>query len=84
MNEKINLWQKGLLIALYGLIILMVIFSIGATKNLGEDGYNNCIQKKCDKKGEDFCHKFREINNCCLGAGGNVAQRNEGLTCIFD
>jgi len=84
MIEELNLSQKVLLLILYGLIILMVIFSMGAMKNIGKEGYDACVQKKCIAKGDEFCQKFREINNCCLGAGGNVAQGNEGLICIFD
>ena len=84
MNNIISLAQKSLLFVLYGLIVLMIIFSLNAMKNVGEDGYDNCIQKKCEKSGEEFCQKFREINNCCLGAGGQVAQSNNGLACVFD
>ena len=84
MNNRISLAQKSLLFVLYGLIVLMIIFSLNAMKNVGEDGYDNCIQKKCEKSGEEFCQKFREINNCCLGAGGQVAQSNNGLACVFD
>ncbi len=84
MMKKLNLSQKVLLLILYGLIILMVIFSLGATKNIGKSSYDQCIQEKCEKKGDDYCHKYREINNCCLGAGGQIAQSNDGLICVFD
>tara|TARA_Y100000310_G_scaffold345402_1_gene464537 strand:+ start:46308 stop:46559 length:252 start_codon:yes stop_codon:yes gene_type:complete len=75
--------QKVLLLLLYGLIILMIIFSFGATKNLGQKGYDQCVQKKCDTKGNEYCQKYRELNNCCLGAGGNIAQDAGKLVCIF-
>jgi hypothetical protein len=71
--------QKVLLVLLYALIALMIVFSIGATKNLGKAGYDSCIQKKCDTKGQEFCTKFREVNNCCQGAGGNIGQSG----CVF-
>ena len=82
-DNKLSLAQKILLFVLFGLIILMIIFSFGAMENSGADGYNNCIEEKCENSGEEICQKFREINNCCLGAGGNIAQGNNGYTCVF-
>lgn len=82
-NEKLSLLQKGLLAFLYGLLILMVVFSLLALKNLGEEGYNRCIQEKCEKKGEAYCTKYREISNCCLGAGGEIAAAEGGYACAF-
>ncbi|MBT6774402.1 hypothetical protein HOA91_03450 [Candidatus Woesearchaeota archaeon] len=84
MENNLSFGQKSLLFILYSLLILMVIFSIGAMKNTDKSGYDNCIQKKCIAKGEDFCQKFREVNNCCLGAGGHVAQSNNGYICVFE
>ena len=80
---KQSLLQKILLAVIYGLIILMVIFSIGAGKNRNQEGYDKCLQEKCDEKGEKFCSKQREINNCCQGAGGELAIADSQLTCVF-
>lgn len=75
--------QRGLLYTVYGLIALMIIFSILAVRNLGEEGYQQCLQKKCERKGPEFCSKQREISNCCLGAGGELAIVEGKLTCVF-
>ena len=80
-SQKLS--QKILLYLIYGLLILMIIFSLMARKNLGEEGFNNCVQEKCAEKGPEFCSKFREINNCCEGAGGVTAQNEQGLSCQF-
>lgn len=82
-SKGLSLLQKALLALLYGLIILMIAFSLMALKNLGEEGYNECIQEKCGEKGEEFCSKFREINNCCLGAGGELAVSDGKYLCVF-
>ena len=76
--------QKILYIFLIALLVLMVVFSIRAMKDKGLEGYNTCVQKKCDEKGTDFCEKTREKNNCCLGAGGQLGQNQQGLTCVFE
>ena len=60
----------------------MVFFSFQAIQNKGQDGFDKCIAWKCEKS-QEFCQKFREINNCCLGAGGVVAQQGNGVTCVF-
>ena len=83
MENKNNALQNGLLIVLYGLIILMIAFSFMAAANKGEEGFNSCVQKKCDQKGDEFCGKFRELNNCCQGAGGNMRVTNGAYTCQF-
>ncbi|MBI2668886.1 hypothetical protein HYX14_03520 [Candidatus Woesearchaeota archaeon] len=83
MAEERTRLQQILLVVLYGLIALMIFFSILAIKNKGQDGYNNCVQEKCDRKGQDFCQKPREIMNCCQGAGGQLAQNGAQLTCVF-
>ena len=72
-----------LLVALYLLVILMIVFSVFAIKNIGEEGYNQCIQKKCDEHGEKFCNKQREINNCCMGASGELGLSNGKYICVF-
>lgn len=79
-----NLTQKILLGALYGLLVLMVIFSLLAIKDKGQTGYDNCIQKKCDTKGQEFCSKYREIDNCCKGASGNTAVSDGKVICVFN
>ena len=83
MRSNLNLAQKILLFSLYGLIILMIVFSIGSLKNRGEEGYNKCVQAKCDLHGEDWCNKYREKNNCCLGAGGELAVSGNQYICVF-
>ena len=83
MGKK-YLAQKVLLIVLYSLIILMIIFSFNARENIGQDGYDKCIKWKCEEKGEQFCQKQREINNCCLGANGQTAIVNGKLGCVFN
>lgn len=79
-----NLAQRILLCVLYGLIILMIIFSLLAIKDKGQAGYDTCIQKKCDAKGQEFCSKYREINNCCKGASGNTAASDGKIICVFN
>ena len=66
------------------LFILIIVLSIRAMKDRGLEGYNQCVQKKCDDKGQDYCQKTRELNNCCLGAGGQLGQNEQGLTCVFE
>ena len=86
---RLNLPGKILLYLLYSLLVLMVIFSLMATQNTGFDGYQQCVEKKCESKGESFCSKVRELNNCCAGAGGNLAGINNlqpgepSYTCVF-
>ncbi len=82
--------QKILLGSLYFLIILMIIFSLLAAWNTGEKGYKQCVQQKCDQKGEQFCSKARELANCCSGAGGTLStvsnpdQGESPYTCLFN
>ena len=82
--SKLPLSQKILFFTLCALVALMVIFSLMAIKNKGQDGYDKCVQNKCEKKGQDFCQKPREIQNCCLGAGGNVGISESKYVCVFD
>ena len=84
MMEEKTIAQKLLLIILYGLIVLMIIFSYNARGNLGQEGYNKCIEWKCEMKGEKFCQKQREVNNCCLGANGQTAIVDGKLGCVFN
>ena len=72
MFKNTNTPQKALFIILCFLMLLMVFFSLGSAKNIGKQGFDKCIQAKCEEKGEAFCKKFREISNCCLGAGGKM------------
>ena len=83
MEPSLSYAQKGLLFILYGLMVLMVVFSVLALKNKGADGYNKCIQQKCEQKGQEFCSKQREIMNCCAGAGGKLAVVDNKLDCTF-
>jgi len=80
---KLTLAQKILLLCLYGLFMLMIIFSVLAVKNIGKQGFDRCIEKKCQDGGEQFCAKFREVNNCCLGAGGATAMSSSKAICVF-
>ncbi|MEK6950819.1 MAG: hypothetical protein AABX13_03810 [Nanoarchaeota archaeon] len=75
--------QKILLFSIYALVALMIIFFLLALRNKNEEGYQNCIQKKCERKGQDFCSKPREIQNCCLGASGQIQIINNQYTCQF-
>jgi len=83
-SAKISLVQKILLGGLYFLIVLMILFSVLALKDKGQNGYDKCVQKKCDAKGQDFCGKLREISNCCEGAGGKVGlNQDKKYVCVF-
>ena len=62
----------------------MIIFSIGSVRNSGKEGYDRCLQWKCEKGGPEYCTKAREINNCCSGAGGSLAASENNFICIFD
>lgn len=78
-----------MMVILYGSIMLLIIFSLLATRNLGQDGYERCVEQKCQERGENFCTKVRELNNCCMGAGGTLStnQLSDGLkhtACRFD
>ncbi|HLC71568.1 MAG TPA: hypothetical protein VJI32_06155, partial [Candidatus Nanoarchaeia archaeon] len=76
--------QKGLLAALYGLLLLMVIFSIMSIRNLGDDGYGHCLEKRCATVGLENCQKLREVSSCCFGAGGKVAISDNNYICTFE
>ena len=82
--SKITPLQKILFLILCGLIILMIIFSVMSLKFQGEEGYNQCIENKCKTSGEAFCNKFREINNCCMGAGGIINIIDNKPICTFN
>jgi len=84
MDTTLTLAQKILLASMYALLLLMIFFSLQAIRNLGQDGYDQCHQKKCETSGEAFCSKFREISNCCLGAGGKVAISGSEYVCVFE
>ncbi len=82
--------HKILLYCLYSLLVLMVIFSLMAIQNVGKKGYQQCVEKKCEAKGEKFCSKPRELNNCCAGADGTLAgvnnpqQGESPYRCVFN
>lgn len=83
MFSRLNLAQKILFLALLGLLMLMVVFSFNVRKYLGQEGYNRCIQEKCEIN-KEYCQKSREIGNCCEGAGGKTAISGGQLGCIFE
>lgn len=83
MEPPLTLGQKILLLSIYALVALMIIFSLLAIRNRNEQGYQQCIQEKCERKGQEFCQKPREIQNCCQGAGGQVAVEGSQYVCIF-
>ncbi len=78
-----NVGQQILYYILIGLFVLMIVFSFDSLKHQGQEGYDNCIKNKCEKSGQKFCSKFREINNCCLGSGGMIAQVDGKAICVF-
>ena len=80
---KPSIAQKILYFLLIALILLMVFYSIQARSNLGQQGFDQCIQWKCENRYGGFCEKFREINNCCLGADGRTVFVEGKATCIF-
>lgn len=90
VDAGLPLPKKILLYSLYSLLVLMVIFSLMAISHIGEEGYQQCVEKKCEAKGEKFCSKLRELGNCCAGAGGTLAGVNNPppgespYTCVFD
>ena len=83
-HPTLTIVQKGLLIALYGLLALMIIFSFLSLRNLGKEGYEKCMQKRCSIVGEASCQKLREVSSCCLGAGGKVLIQNNQYRCGFE
>lgn len=84
MDLKLTLPQKILLGSIYALLLLMIFFSLQARQNIGQEGYDQCHQKKCEITSEAFCNKFREISNCCLGAGGKVGIVGSEYGCVFE
>ena len=79
-----DLAQKILLYCLYGLIVLMVLFSFIAMGAKDYAGYEECVRLKCERGGDTFCHKVREQQNCCLGAGGQLGMNAQNqYTCVF-
>lgn len=85
MNQpSLTFGQKGLLFTLYGLIALMIIFSLISLRNLGQEGYARCLEKRCAAVGEEQCQKLREVSSCCLGAGGDVVVQNNQYGCAYN
>ena len=90
VNNGLTMSHRILLYCLYSLLVLMIIFSLMAIQHVGEKGYQQCVEKKCEAKGEKFCSKLRELNNCCAGAGGTLAgvnnpkQGESPYTCVFN
>ncbi len=75
--------QKALLFVLYALLILVVVFFILSLGNRGQEAFDKCMQEKCERKGEQFCQKYRELSNCCIGTGGTLQQVESRLECVF-
>ncbi|MFH1641580.1 MAG: hypothetical protein ABIC04_01640 [Nanoarchaeota archaeon] len=89
MDEKItsktskpNILQTILLVIIYGGIIISIVFSIAAARNIGQVGYDKCIEKACQVS-KEHCEKFRTQNNCCTGAGGNMNIAGNNYICVF-
>ena len=80
--KELSFAQKGLLITLYALIILMVIFSINAIKNIGPESYDKCNEESCAGFGE-HCGKPRTMMTCCAGAGGALGTIDNKYVCRF-
>jgi len=83
IEEKISWLQKLLLYFLYVLAILMIVFSILAVGNLDEAGFQRCVENKCASRGQEFCQKPRELQNCCAGAGGDLSVAEGQYSCRF-
>jgi hypothetical protein len=83
MEKKLSKGQTVMLLVLYALIVLMIVFSTVSGKNSGQEGYDKCIEWKCQKKGDEYCSKAREINNCCSGASGELTSLEGELICVF-
>jgi len=82
--EKQTIPQKILFYSICLLVLLMFVFSLMAMKDKNFGGYQQCIEKKCERGGLAFCQKFREQNNCCLGAGGQLSMtKDNAYTCVF-
>jgi hypothetical protein len=79
----LSLPQKILYIFLLLLLVSVIFLSVRSLKDKGIDGYEACVQRKCEDKGEDFCQKAREQNNCCVGAGGVLGRNENGFICQF-
>ncbi|MEK6900386.1 MAG: hypothetical protein AABX05_04655 [Nanoarchaeota archaeon] len=87
MFKELQRPQKILLILLYGLLALMVFFSIfAAMNNFGEKGMQKCMDQLAEKKiNKSLADRPKDIYNCCQGAGGKIAQKQDSsYTCIFD
>lgn len=82
-SYRLSWGQWALLAIVYGLVALMVIFSLLASQNVGQAGYDRCVQEKCEQRGEAFCNKVKELNNCCQGAGGQLGVINNEYSCVF-
>lgn len=87
MFNGLSLSQKILFGGLYSLLALMVVFSILARGNVGEDGLQKCLNRVVDRhKDGSLYESFKVVNNCCVGAGGKIAWSAEKNThvCNFN
>ncbi|MBU0614631.1 MAG: hypothetical protein KJ601_00905 [Nanoarchaeota archaeon] len=80
---SLTLLQRGLLLVIYVVLIISLVLSIQATKNIGQTGFDKCMEKECEE-GEENCNKFRTIDNCCNGAGGETGVSNNKYICKFN
>lgn len=81
--QNYTLAQKVLLVILYALLILIVIFVFLSLGNRGQEAFDNCVQKKCQRAGEQICQKYRELYNCCIGTGGRYTPVESNWVCVF-
>ena len=82
MFSQLSLAQKILYLALIFFVILMLIFTYKVGDHFGQEGYDRCIQKKCDVD-PNWCVKNREIYNCCIGSNGEIGQQEGKIICVF-
>ena len=72
---------------LYGLLFLMVVFSVlAAISNFGEKGMQKCLDQLAEKReNKSAPERPKNIYNCCIGAGGEITQKQDGsYNCNFD
>ena len=82
-KSKLSILQITLLVLLYVLITASIVLGIAATGNLGQEGYDGCMEKICIDH-PSWCTKFRTMNNCCMGTGGKMGIIDNEYVCVFD
>ncbi len=81
--KNLNKLQLTLLILIYLGMISCIILSIGAITNIGQEGYDRCMERICTRH-EAWCTKFRTKNNCCMGSGGDMVMIDDEYVCRFE